>query len=78
MIPSLLREKTSNSDPQQCQLSYLAKMTDNFGYIADPLNAAADALSHPPAKDEDADEVCCVELTLQKLSFLLSSFCLQL
>ena len=59
LIPSLLREKTSNSDQKQRQLSYLAEMTADFEYIAGPLNAAADALSSPPAEDEE-EEVCAI------------------
>ena len=55
LIPSLLREKTSDSDRQQ--LSYLAEMTADFEYVAGPLNAAA--LSRPPAGDE-AKEVCAI------------------
>ena len=56
LIPSLLREKTSDSDRQQHQLSYLAEMTADFEYVAGPLNAAADTLSRLPAGDE-AEEV---------------------
>ena len=59
LIPSLLREKTSNSDQQQRQLSYLAEMMADFEYVAGPLNAAADTLSRLPAEDE-ADEVCAI------------------
>ena len=59
-IPSLLREKTSDSDRQQRQLAFLAELTSNFQYIAGPLNAAADAMSRPPQAEEDSDEVCAV------------------
>ena len=60
LIPSLMREKMSDSDRQQQQLAFLAKMTANFQYIAGPLNAAADAMSRPPPAEEDADEVCAI------------------
>ena len=60
LIPSLLREKTSESDRQQRQLSYLAEMTNNFSYISGPLNTVADALSRPPAEDKGEDEVCAI------------------
>ena len=55
LIPSLMREKTSDSDRQQRQLAFLAEMTANFQYIA-----AADALSCLPQTEEDADEVCAI------------------
>ena len=58
VTPSLLREKTSDSDRQQRQLSYLAEMTNNFAYVAGRLNAAADTLSRLMVEEEDADEVC--------------------
>ena len=54
-------EKTSDSDRQQGKLAFLAEMTTNFQYIAGPLNTAADAMSHPPPTEEDADEVCARE-----------------
>ena len=43
----------------QHQISYLAEMTADFEYVAGPLNAAAEALSHLLAEDE-ADEVCAI------------------
>ena len=60
LIPSLLREKTSESDRQQRQLSYLAEMTSDFQYVAGPLNTVADAMSRPPPEDKDEDEVCAI------------------
>ena len=57
--PSLLKEKTSNSDRQQRQLSYLAEITADFEYLAGPLNTTADALYRPPAEDK-ADEFCAI------------------
>ena len=57
LVPSLLREKTSDSDRQQWQLSYLAEMTSDFEYIAGPVKATEDALSRPPV-GEEADKVC--------------------
>ena len=60
LIPSLMREKTSDSDRQQRQLAFLAEMTANFQYIAGPLNAAADVMSRPPPADEDTEEVCAI------------------
>ena len=59
LIPSLLREKISDSDRQQRQLSYLAEMMADFEYVAGLLKAAADALSRPLVKNE-ADEVCAI------------------
>ena len=59
LVPSLLREKTSDSVQQQQQLSYLTEMTSDFEYIAGPLNAAAEALSRLPA-GEEADKVCTI------------------
>ena len=60
LIPSLMREKASDSDRQQRQLAFLAEMTANFQYIAGPLNAAVDEMSRPPQAEEDSDEVCAV------------------
>ena len=60
LIPSLMLEKTSDSDRQQRQLAFLAEMTANFQYIAGPLNDAADAISRPPPAEEDADAVCAI------------------
>ena len=45
------------TDRQQSQLSYLAEMTDNFGYLVGLLNTAADA------EEEDSDEICAVVTT---------------
>ena len=59
LIPSLLREKISDSDRQQRQLSYLAEMMADFEYVAGLLNAAADALSRLLAEDK-ADKVCAI------------------
>ena len=60
LIPSLMREKTSDSDRQQRQLAFLAEMTANFQYTAGPLNAAVDAMSRRPQAEEDADEICAI------------------
>ena len=60
LIPSLIQEKTSDSDRQQRQLAFLAEMTANFQYIAGPLNAVADAMSRLPQAEEDSDEVCAI------------------
>ena len=60
LVPSLLREKTSDSDLQQQQLSYLIEMTSDFKILAGPLTAAAaEALSYPPG-GEEADKVCAI------------------
>ena len=60
LIPSLMREKTSDSDRQQRQLAFLAEMTANFQYIAGPLNAAVDRMSRLLPAEEDADKVCAI------------------
>ena len=59
LVSSLLREKSSDCDRQQYQLSYLAGMMLDFEYVAGPPSAAANALSSLPA-EEEADEVCVI------------------